>query len=131
MSQPTQKHVVLILAREFASNLATATVIADERGTIVFYNEAAESLLGRSFAETGELSADEWTDLFAPRAQDEERMPFNQTAIGRALERRSPAHVRLRFSGMDGVDHDVAITALPLFAHVDEIVGVIAIFWGE
>ena len=49
------KHLVLILAREFASNLATPTLIADDQGTLVFYNEAAESVVGRPFAEIGEM----------------------------------------------------------------------------
>jgi PAS domain S-box-containing protein len=124
-----QKHVVLILAREFASNLATATVIADESGRFVFYNEAAETLLGRSFAEAGELSAEQWTELFAPRTLDAEPLPTEETAIGLALRGRRPSHVRLRFTGLDGAERDIAVTALPLFAHVDELVGVMAIFW--
>src|SRR5207247_8053169 len=38
---PRQKHLVLILAREFASNLATPTLIADDRGWLLHYNTAA------------------------------------------------------------------------------------------
>src|SRR5262249_56920920 len=34
-----QKHLLLILARELASNLATPTLIADAQGTPVFYNQ--------------------------------------------------------------------------------------------
>ena len=45
-----QKHLVLILAREFASNLATPTLIADAEGTVVYFNEAAEEVVGSSFA---------------------------------------------------------------------------------
>ena len=54
-----QKNLILILAREFASKLATATFIADADGNLVFYNEATEDLLGRTFAEAGEMSAAE------------------------------------------------------------------------
>ena len=50
-----QKHLVLILAREFASNLATATFISDAAGRLVYYNEPAERILGRTFAEAGEM----------------------------------------------------------------------------
>ena len=35
MEEKRQKHLVLILAREFASNLATPTLVADEVGTLV------------------------------------------------------------------------------------------------
>ena len=51
MDTHRQKHLVLILAREFASNLSTPTLIADERGYLVFYNEAAEGVVGRRFGE--------------------------------------------------------------------------------
>ena len=49
--RPPQKHLTLIIARELASQLATATFIADAQGRLVFYNEAAEEILGRTFAE--------------------------------------------------------------------------------
>jgi len=129
MAQRPQKHVVLILGREFASNLATPTLIADDRGSLVFYNEAAEALLGRSFAEVGELPVEEWTAMFAPRTLDLDPLPPGQTPAGLALRTRRPAHVRFRITSLDGVDRDISATALPLFAHVDEVVGVMSIFW--
>jgi PAS domain S-box-containing protein len=43
-----QKQLLLILAREFISNLSTAGLIADADGNLVYYNEAAERILGRS-----------------------------------------------------------------------------------
>ena len=76
------KHLVLILAREFASNLATPTLIADDQGTL-------------------------------------------------ALDQRRPAHEALRITSVDGVERDVAVTAFPLFAHADEFVGIVAIFWRQ
>ncbi len=59
-----QKNLILIVARELASKLATAMFIADAEGDVVFYNEPAEEILGRTFAEAGELSAENWTSLF-------------------------------------------------------------------
>jgi PAS domain-containing protein len=129
--QRPQKHLVLILAREFASNLATATLIADRRGTLVFYNEAAEAVLGRPFAEVGELPAEEWTAMFAPRTLDLDPLPADQTPGGRALRERRVAHGRFRITSLDGVERDISATAIPLFAHLDEFVGVVAIFWDE
>ena len=40
--QPRQKSLVLILAREFASNLATPIYIADADERLVYFNEPAE-----------------------------------------------------------------------------------------
>ena len=48
-----QKQLVLILAREFAQQLVTPVFISDDEGRLVFYNESAEELLGRTFAEAG------------------------------------------------------------------------------
>jgi PAS domain-containing protein len=126
------KHLVLILAREFASNLATPTLIADERGWLVFYNEAAEEVIGRPFAEAGELPLDEWTASFDPRTLDsEESIPPEQRPARIALDERRAAHQRFRITSRDGAERDVAVTAFPLFAHADEFVGIVAIFWRE
>jgi PAS domain-containing protein len=125
------KHLVLILAREFASNLATPTLIADDRGQLVFYNEAAEDVLGSRFAETGELPLDEWTTSFDPRTSESEPLPPERRPARIALDERRAAHERFRITSRDGVERDVAVTAFPLFAHADEFVGIVAIFWRE
>jgi PAS domain-containing protein len=125
------KHLVLILAREFASNLATPTLIADEEGRLVFYNEAAAELVGLPFAEAGEMPLDEWTASFAPRALDAEPLPADQRPARIALDQRRPAYERFLITGRDGVDREVSVTAFPLYAHADEFVGIVVIFWRE
>ena len=52
-----QKSLPLILAREFAANIATPVIVMDERGRLVFFNEPAERILGQTHAEVGELRA--------------------------------------------------------------------------
>jgi len=54
---PTQIEVVL--PRQFASYLVTSLFLADTTSTLVFYNAAAETLLGRSFDEAGEMGMEE------------------------------------------------------------------------
>lgn len=129
MGRRRQKHLVLILAREFASNLATPTLIADADGTLVFYNEAAEEVVGHSFAESGEIALDEWTSSFSPRDAQGSPLPPERRPARIALDEQRAAHERFRITSRDGVDRDVAVTAFPLFAHADEFVGVVAIFW--
>jgi PAS domain-containing protein len=124
-----QKHLVLILARELASNLATPTLIIDDRGQLVFYNEAAERIVGQTFAETGEVPVDEWTARFSPRTLDSEALPPERRPVRTALDERRASHQRFLITSMDGVDREVAVTAFPLFAQADEFVGVMAIFW--
>jgi PAS domain-containing protein len=123
--------LVLILAREIASNLATPMLIADDAGTLVFYNEAAEEVIGRPFAEFGEMPLDEWTASFAPRTRDSEPIPPERRPARIALDERRPAHESFRVTSLDGVVRDVAVTAFPLFAQADEFVGIVAIFWRE
>jgi len=131
VGKPRSKHLVLILAREFASNLATPTLIADERGWLVFYNEAAEAIFGRAFSEVGEMPLEELTARFEPRTLDSERLPRERRPSGIALYERRAAHERFRITSVDGVEREVAVTAFPLFAHTDELVGTVTIFWRE
>jgi len=124
-----QKHLVLILAREFASNLATPTLIADDRGQLVFYNEAAEVEIGRAFAEVGEMPLDEFTGSFQPRTAAAERLPPEVRPARIALDERRASHERFWVTDHRGTEREVAVTAFPLFAHADEFVGIMAIFW--
>ena len=130
MAATRQKHLILILAREFASNLATGVMITDDRGWLVFYNEAAEEVFGLSFGEAGEMPFEEWSARYSPRsAETDEPLPLERRPTGIALYERRPAHQRLRITGIDGVDRDVEATGFPLFAHADELVGTVTIFW--
>ena len=126
-----QKHLVLILAREFASNLSTPTLIADEKGNLVFFNEPAEEILGLPFAEAGEMPFNEWSESFTPRTRDAEPVPVEERPTRIALDQKRPAHQTFRITSRDGIDRDIAITAFPLFAQADEFVGVVAIWWRE
>jgi PAS domain S-box-containing protein len=123
------KHLVLILARELAANLATPVFIADAAGTLVYHNEAAEDVTGATFAEVGELPMDEWTETFEPRTVDSEPPPPDRRPARIALDQRREAHQRFRITSRDGVEQDLEVTGLPLFAHADEFVGIVVIFW--
>jgi PAS domain S-box-containing protein len=125
------KHLVLILAREFASNLATATLIVDEGGRLIFFNDAAEALFGRSFAEVGEVPIDEFTAGFKPRTHDSQPLPPERRPARIALDERRAAHERFMITSADGVDREISVTGFPLFAHADEFVGIMTIFWRE
>ena len=124
-----QKNLVLILAREFASKLAEPMLVTDAEGNLVFYNEPAEDVLGRSFSEAGELSADRWATSFRAESVDGAPMPLEQMPAGIALVERRPATGVVRFTGLDGVTRTISVTGIPLFAHRDEFVGAVAIFW--
>jgi PAS domain S-box-containing protein len=131
VNERRSKHLVLILARELASNLATPTLIADERGQLVFYNEAAEAVLGLPLAEAGEMSIEDWSASFSPRTRDHEPSAPERRPTRIALDERRASHEQFWITSRDGVDREVGVTAFPLFAHADEFVGIMAIFWRE
>jgi PAS domain S-box-containing protein len=124
-----QKHLVLIFAREFASNLATPMLLTDADGTLVFFNEAAEAIVGSTFAEAGEMSFSEWSARSAARTLDGRRLSDDERAAGIALHERRPAHQELVITGLDGSEREIELTAFPLFAYGDEFLGVVLIFW--
>jgi PAS domain-containing protein len=127
--RPAQKHLALIIARELATQLATAMFIADAQGRLVFYNEAAEEILGKTFAEAGMMPADGWTSQFRLEELDGTPMPLERMPAGIALMERRPAHGKLWMTGLDGQRRLLAVTAVPLFASETEVVGMIALFW--
>ena len=126
-----QKKLVLILAREFASNLSTPMLVVDARGYLVFYNEAAEAVVGRRFSETGELPLDDWVAAFEPRTIALEPLPPERRPARIAFEERRASHLRYRVTSADGVEREIEVTAFPLFAHSDEFVGIVVIFWRD
>ena len=60
------KEVEMILARQLASYLALPMFLVDPQGTLIYYNEPAENILGMRFQETGEMPAIEWATIFNP-----------------------------------------------------------------
>jgi PAS domain-containing protein len=125
------KHLALLIARELASQLATATFIADADGELVFYNEAAEEILGRSYAEAGAMPAWEWTSLFRIEDESGTPVPLEKLPGGIALAEKRPAHARVCIVGLDGERRAISVTAMPLFAHPSEVVGMVAFFWED
>ena len=123
------KDLMLILARELATNAATPMFIADAEGTLVFYNEPAERILGRPFVASGEIVASEWEGLFRVESLEGEPMPLEQMPSGIAFLERRAASGSLRITGLDGRKHDLSVTAFPLFKRGQEFVGMVAIFW--
>jgi hypothetical protein len=125
------KNVVLILAREFATRLATPMFIADDEGRLVYYNEPAEGVIGRTFSEMGEVDAEGWGAMLRIENMDGRPMPLEERPSGIAFFQRRASHQTLKITGLDGIKRAVSATAFPLFAHADEFVGVVLIFWEE
>ena len=126
---PQQHNLILILARSFAAQLATAVFLVDAEGTVIYYNEAAERLLGRRFIEGAGMPAEEWSTVYNPRDADGNRVPLQSLALGTTMLKREPAHGVVTIMAADGVDRRIEVAAFPLFAHTEDFVGAIALFW--
>ena len=124
-----QKNLIVILAREFASKLATPTLVADAAGTLVYFNETAESFLGRSFAETGEVPLHEWSNVFDLREDDGTPMPPESRPGATVLRKHQPVHRNFCITTLDGVTRRISATVFPLFSQPDELAGIMSIFW--
>jgi PAS domain-containing protein len=126
-----QRSLVLILARELAANCATPMFIVDPEGDLVFYNEPAERVLGRSFAEAGPLPRERWSRAFSPVDADGNPVPAERLPLMRAIREMRPGQLSFRITGLDGARRRIAVTAFPLFARADELAGAVAIFWEQ
>jgi PAS domain-containing protein len=127
-----EHNLVLILARGLASTIATPIFLVDPDGSLAYFNEPAEEILGQSYAETGELKLGEWATVFSPRDRDSgEHLQPDDLPLSLAVQERKPAHRQMRITGTDGEQRDIAVTAFPLWARTDEFVGAVAIFWEE
>jgi hypothetical protein len=123
------KSLPLILARELGSNLATPMFLIDGEGTLVFYNEAAELLIGRPFNELGEIPALEFGEMLELSDSDGAPLRRRDTPAGIAFFERRPAHKLVTATAFDGARRHVEATAYPLFGATDEMHGVLTVFW--
>lgn len=124
-----QKDLVLILARDLADKLASAAFVVDQDGTLVYFNERSSEILGRTFAEIGEMKMDEWSTRFSPTTLDGQPIPPEEVPLVRAVNEHVPTHQTLRITSADGSVREIAVTALPFFSRRDEFVGAMAVFW--
>ena len=123
------KDLMLILARELATNASTPMFITDDEGTLVFYNEPAERILGRPFAAAGEIVASEWESIFQVETLDGKPMPLEEMPSGIAFLEKRAATGPLRITSLDGKQHDLVTTAFPLFKRGRDFVGIVVLFW--
>jgi PAS domain-containing protein len=125
----SQQEIEIILCRHWASHLQTPVFLVDPEGTLLYYNEPAESILGRRFAETGPMSASEWSTAF--KATDERDVPLepDELPLAIALAERRPAHKRFWIVGLDNVRRYIETTGLPIIGQADRFLGAVAFFW--
>lgn len=124
-----QKPIELILMRQLAGTLAMPIFLVDPAGTLVFYNPPAERVLGLRFDETGEMPLVEWSRLWKPTDDAGSALPPERVPLAVAIAERRPDHGAFWIAALDGARRRIEVTAIPLIAVPDEVVGAAAIFW--
>jgi hypothetical protein len=120
----------LILARELAANLATPMFLLDQDGLLVFFNDAAELMLGKAYAEVGAISGIDFGDLLQIEYEGGGAMRKRDSPVGIAFNEREPAHQRLMATPLGGGDKAIwEVTAYPLFGRTGDMHGVLTVFW--
>lgn len=126
-----QQPIELILMKQLAGYLALPIFVVDAAGTLVYYNEPAESVLGYRYDETGEMPIQEWGTMFSPTDERGDPVPFDELPLAVALRQEHPAQGALRVRGLDGVVRTIEILAIPLQGPGERRSGAAAVFWEQ
>ena len=127
----SQKEIEVILTRHLASYLATPIFVVDPQGSLLFYNEPAEVLLGKRFDETGEMSREELAEMFKPLDDSGQPLPPEEVPVVKAMLTREPTHRTLWIKGGDGQSRHINATAFPLIGQGGLLLGGVAIMWEQ
>ncbi len=124
-----QRALELILMRQLAGYLTTPILLFDAEGNLLFFNRAAEALLGRRFADTGETPWLEWIRLMPLYAEDGSLIPPEERPLPVTLRTHHPVHRRVRLKGPDGGFMHIASTIFPLEGQSGRHLGGVIVFW--
>ncbi len=104
-------------------------VIVDAQGTLIYWNEPAEVLLGIRFEETGEIPSQVWRAQFGVRDREQTPIPHEDWPLVIALTRQTPVSRTIWVGTPNGSWHHVNWTSVPFIAQGGEFLGVQSVFW--
>ena len=103
--------------------------IVDAEGTLIFYNEPAESILNQRFEETGDMKAAEWTQLFAVTDVDRNPIATDDWPLVMAYKKQRAVSRIVWLRCRDEAWRNISFTAFPLIGQNGLFLGAQAIFW--
>lgn len=127
-ASPVLEHhgIELILARQLAGYLAVPIVMIDPTGTVIYYNEPAERILGRRFDEGGPIPPVQWTAAFEFRDESGNLVATEKMPLAAALRTRKLAYLNVSMRGLDGTRHRISEVGIPLVGNGRRFLGVLA-----
>ena len=126
-----QQPIEIILAQRMASHLAMPVFLVGADGQMLYYNEAAEAIIGLRYDETGSVPMQRWATVLTPRSPDGRALASDETPVVEALRTRRPVHRSMVLEGLDGVERHVTGTAVPIEGQGDRHLGVLTFFWED
>jgi len=121
--------VEVILLRRLTDRLLMPVLVEDAEGRLLFYNPAAEPLIGRPFAELGPVQLRDLYDAFQPTDENGSCIKLEDHPLSVARVRRQPCYRRFLYQGLDGLKHHIDATAFPLVGQCNRHLGAVGIFW--
>jgi len=119
--------IELILAKQWAGLLASPVLLLDGDGTLLYYNEPAEILLGRSFGVTGPMVRGEWSATFHFEDLEGRDLDPDDTPLGASLDGGQADQVSLYVRGIAGARTKIRLTTVPIQGAGDQRHGVLAL----
>jgi class 3 adenylate cyclase len=108
-------------------SISTPAFLADARGVILNFNEAAGEVLGVSFEQMGRMDPEVWLARFGPFGEDGEAIPIDRQPLAVALREGRAAHTRHTIHNADGEPREVEVSAMPIITA--DAYGAIVMFW--
>lgn len=128
-SPHSQKPLELILARNLLTRLSTPGFLLDSEAALVFFNESAAALLGRSFEDVGRLSADEWAPMVGLYDREGNPAVVEELDTTEAIRAGRPAHAKFEIRAAQGDPLPIEASAFPLIAGEAHVSGAMILFW--
>lgn len=121
--------IEIILSRQLADCLTVPVFIVDPEGTLIFYNEPAEEILGKKFQDTGPMPIGDWGTLFLPHDEDGKDIPPEELPLVQTINNKVPAHKTFWIKALNGKSTKISVTSIPIIGRSKNFSGAMAIFW--
>lgn len=119
----------MILARQFGDSLGMPCFLVDPEGNLLFYNEAAESVFGLRFGETGGMRVEEWATVFSPTDIDGNPIVPEDLPLVRTILTKSPEFGSFYINSLEGDRIYITVSSFPIMGRPDRLLGSMAMFW--
>jgi PAS domain-containing protein len=121
--------IEIILSRQLADCLTVPVFLVNPEGTLIFYNEPAEVILGQKFQDTGPMPVGDWGTSFFPHDEDGKEIPPEDLPLVLTIQNKVPAHKTFWIKSLQGKSIKISVTSIPIIGRSKNFSGAMAIFW--